>query len=50
MFFPVIGDIFVPKEIGEGLFFLFKMKGMTEILKLRLINSKSNPKIYSKLY
>ena len=35
---PVIGDIVIPKEVGEGLFGIsFKMKGPKKILKLQLI-------------
>ena len=35
---PVIGDIVIPKEVGEGLFGIsFKMKGPQVKLKLLLI-------------
>ena len=35
---PVIGDIVIPKEVGEGLFGIsFKMKGPPGKLKLQLI-------------
>ena len=49
---PVIGDIVIPKEVGEGLFGIsFKMKGPTENIKtsinpIRTINSKIHTKNY----
>ena len=49
---PVIGNIVIPKEVGEGLFGIsFKMKGpkgniKTTINPIRTINTK----IYSKNY
>ena len=40
---PVIGDIVIPKEVGEGLFGIsFKMKGPTENIKTS-INPTSKP-------
>ena len=49
---PVIGDIVIPKEVGEGLFGIsFKLKGPLEKSQNYNQPDKNNyPKIYSKNY
>ena len=46
---PIVGDIIIPKEIGEGLFGIsFKMKGTPGKIKLQSIQLITYSKIYTK--
>ena len=49
---PVIGEIVIPKEVGEGLFGIsFKMKGPPGNIKTTINPIKNDyPKIYTKNY
>ena len=46
---PIVGDILIPKEIGEGLFGIsFKMKGMPGKIKTTVNPIKTLHLVYSK--